>query len=294
MAPKPQGIHPQHDTAVAARDAARGRARSRQGTDHSHLNAHVRWAGRIGQALTEERFVLHAQAIMPLTGDDPRARYELLVRMVDPTEGVILPGRFLPVAERFDLIQEIDRWVISRAARLLAEQQALGNDVLLEINLSPRTLVAPGLADYIIDELDAVGADATGLCLEYTESEAIVNIDQTHQLASRLQGLGYSFAIDDFGAGFASLYYVKYLDFDYLKIDGEFIADLPESEADQLVVEAVVKIARGMGKRTIAEYVSSEATVDLLRELGVDFAQGFHLARPKALHRTALRQASST
>jgi diguanylate cyclase (GGDEF)-like protein/PAS domain S-box-containing protein len=256
----------------------------------SRMKEHVSWVERIRQTLAEDRFTLYAQPILPLGEDDRRPRHELLIRMIDPTGDVVPPGTFLYIAERFDLIQEIDRWVISESARLLAEQQAQGTDVVLEINLSPKTLADPNLVDFITGELAETGADPRGLCFELTETEAIVNIDRAHEFASRLRTLGCTFAIDDFGAGFASFYYLKHLDFDYLKIDGEFIQNLPQSPTDQLVVSAVVAIARGMGKRTIAEFVSSRETVDLLRKLGVDFAQGFHVAKPSALRDTPLGQ----
>src|SRR3954451_648838 len=277
-----------HSPASSVRN---GVVHHRAGGAPRSLNDEVSWIGRIGQALEEDRFTLHAQPILVLNRHDPRPRYELLVRMISRQGELILPSDFLELAERFEMIQEIDRWVISKAARLLAEQQALGKDVVFEINLSPRTLVAPGLGDFIIDEVNTAGAAARGLCLEFTETEAIVDLHQARELATRLQALGYSFAIDDFGAGFASLYYVKHLDFDYLKIDGEFIEDLPESETDRLVVEAVVAMVRGMGKRTIAEGVSSQATFDLVRALGVDFAQGYHVAHPRPVWRAVAARA---
>jgi EAL domain-containing protein (putative c-di-GMP-specific phosphodiesterase class I) len=219
---------------------------------------------------------------MSLTGD-PVARCELLLRMQGENGDVIPPGSFLFIAERFDLIQDIDRWVVSRAIELLAEQQAAGNEIVLCVNLSAKSVTDPRLPDHIASELRAHGADGRGLCFEVTETAALVNIDRARQFARRIAELGCEFALDDFGAGFASFYYLKHLSFDLLKIDGEFVTDLANSLTNKLVVKAVVDIARGLGKRTIAEFVEDAETLELLRGMGVDFAQGFYVAKPAPL-----------
>jgi EAL domain-containing protein (putative c-di-GMP-specific phosphodiesterase class I) len=141
----------------------------------------------------------------------------------------------------------------------------------------------PALPDHIAHELQLHGAHGRGLCFEVTETAAVVNIERARHFAGLVADMGCEFALDDFGAGFASFYYLKHLAFDLLKIDGEFVTDLTTSLTNQLVVKAVVDIARGLGKRTIAEFVEDAETLELLRGMGVDFAQGFHVAKPAAL-----------
>ncbi len=244
------------------------------------LQARMTWVEEIRAALAEDRFTLYAQPIVPLQGGSPSPRHELLVRMVSRDGDIVPPGAFLPVAERFDLVQDIDRWVVTRAIELLGEHERAGNDMCFEVNLSAKSLGDTALPAQIARQLAAHNVDPRRLIFEVTETAAIVNLDRAKQFATRLGELGCGFALDDFGAGFASFYYLKHLPFDYLKIDGEFVVSLTESTTNQLVVQSLVTIARGLGKQTIAEYVGDEATVQLLREYGVDFAQGFHLGRP--------------
>jgi diguanylate cyclase (GGDEF)-like protein/PAS domain S-box-containing protein len=251
------------------------------------LEARMTWGEQIREALEEGRFTLYAQPIVPLQGGGS-ARHELLVRMVGRDGDIIPPGAFLAVAERFDLVQEIDQWVVGRAIELLAEHQRMGHDVVFDVNLSAKSLGNADLPADIARRLAAAGVDPSRLVFEVTETAAIVNVDRAKQFARRLGELGCGFALDDFGAGFASFYYLKHLPFDYLKIDGEFVESLAASDTNKLVVQAVVSIARGLGKKTVAEFVGDEETLELLRRYGVDFAQGFHLGRPVPVEEIAL------
>ncbi len=248
----------------------------------ARMAARMNWVERIRQALAEDRFVLHGQLIESLDGD-PRHREELLLRMVGDDGDLIPPAAFLGVAERFDLIQEIDRWVVRQAVELLARMQANGDDVVLEVNLSAKSITDPELPAVIKGLLEEHDVAPSGLVFEMTETAAIVNIERAKRFASFLHELGCGFALDDFGAGFASFYYLKHFTFDYIKIDGEFIEDLSASSTNQLLVRALVDIAHGLGKQTIAEFVGDAATLELLQELGVDYVQGFHVARPSPL-----------
>jgi EAL domain-containing protein (putative c-di-GMP-specific phosphodiesterase class I) len=171
---------------------------------------------------------------------------------------------------------------------VLAEQQRAGHPVSFEVNLSAKSIGDPALSELIACELAATGADPRGLVFEFTQTAAIVNIDRAQLFARRLRELGCGLAIDDFGAGFASFYYLKHFAFDYLKIDGEFVENLATSKTDQLIVKSVVDIARGLDKRTIAEFVGDERTLELLREYGIDFAQGFHVGRPRPMEASEL------
>lgn len=284
-APAPHELFIQADLAMYAAKAA---GRDRYAVHDPALQAGSQpfgaaWLDRLRDALDEgDGFVLHAQPIIPL-GDVPDEieRYELLVRMLADDGSLIPPGTFLALAERYDLVQQLDRWVLARAVHLIRARDEAGRPVNVTVNLSGRTVndatIARDLELLLRNEPIREGA----LTIEVTETEAIVNIDRARVLARDLRALGCRFALDDFGAGFASFYYLKHLAFDLLKIDGEFIRQLPITPTDRLVVRAVVDIAKAMGTQTCAEFVGDDETVQLLRDLGVDYGQGFHLGRPR-------------
>src|SRR5215217_3261914 len=212
-----------------------------------------------------------------------REQYELLVRM-DNGDGELLPPHaFLPSAERSGMVREIDMWVTRQTIRLIDEQRRAGRDLHLEVNLSGRTLGDPTLPRAIQDELQKVPIDPGNLIFEVTETTAVLNMDEAGEFASQLTNMGCRFALDDFGAGFGSFYYLKYLPLEFLKIDGDFIGDLASNATDQAMVRAIVDLSVQLGKATIAEFVGDDATIELLREYGVDFAQGFHIGRPQAI-----------
>ena len=263
-----------------AKDAGRDRAffYRAAGESSARKKGRVTWAEEIRTALDEERFELLAQPIVDLRGgrDD---RYELLLRMCNRDGDLIPPGSFLYIAERLELVQEIDRWVVTRAIRMLAAHPQAG----LEVNLSRKSIGDPALLELAESGLRRTAADPARLTFAITESAAIANVTLARSFAERLRALGCRFALDGFGDGFGSFYYLKHLPFDYLKIDGEFVRNLGKDTTDRLVVAAVVGLARGMGKETVAEYVGDERTVAALRELGVDWAQGFHLGEPGLL-----------
>jgi diguanylate cyclase (GGDEF)-like protein/PAS domain S-box-containing protein len=235
---------------------------------------------RIRSAIDDHRLTLYVQPILDLRNDEI-SQYELLLRMVD-TDGEVLPPRaFLATAERFGLVQEIDEWVARSAIRLIEQHRLAGRELRLEVNLSGRTMGDSRLPAAIAEELDAASIDPANLILEVTETAAIASMDEARDFASELTELGCRFALDDFGAGFSSFYYLKYLPLDFLKIDGDFITSLGRSQIDQAVVKAIVELSRSLGKQTIAEFVGDEQTVRLLREYGVDFAQGYHIGHPQ-------------
>ncbi|HET8756749.1 MAG TPA: EAL domain-containing protein [Solirubrobacteraceae bacterium] len=263
------------DRAVAYRPAADASSR---------LDGRVSWPDIIRDGLDEDRFVLQAQPIMNLaTGDT--GQFELLLRLRDPFGELISPAAFLPAAERYDLIGAIDRWVVSRSIAMLADENRRGRRLTFEINISGRSAGDPDLLALIEGELRTHEVDPAQVIFEITETTAVANIPRAQEFAHRLAALGCRFALDDFGAAFASFYYLKHLPFDYLKIDGEFVRGCVADRTDQLVIQAVVDIARGLGKRTVAEMVGDEETMTLVRELGVDFVQGFHIGRPAPLAR---------
>jgi diguanylate cyclase (GGDEF)-like protein/PAS domain S-box-containing protein len=250
------------------------------------LAARRSWISRLRDSLDNDLFELQAQPIVTINGDGV-PRYELLLRMRDEHNRLLAPSAFLDNAERFDLIGGIDRWVLGRAVHMLHDHHQAGNDINLTVNLSGKTMNDEAIVTDLAQMLQEHPIPRGALIVEVTETAAIVNIERAAALARELRALGCHFALDDFGSGFSSFYYLKHLEFDYLKIDGEFVANLVANPADQLVVRAVVDIARGLGSRTIAEFVGDDATVALLHDIGVDYGQGFHLGRPGPLEQLA-------
>ena len=248
----------------------------------ARLASRLSWTDVIRDALDEERFVLQAQPIMDLASGEIH-QYELLLRMRDPLGELISPATFLPVAERYDLIGAIDKWVVRRAIRMLGEELERKNRLVFEVNISGRSTGDPELLALIERELREHRVDPEQVIFEITETTAVGNIPRAQEFAAHLNALGCRFALDDFGAAFASFYYLKHLPFDYLKIDGEFVRSCMNNRTDQLVIQAVVDIARGLGKRTVAEMVGDQATLDMLAAMGVDHAQGYHIGRPAPL-----------
>ncbi len=243
------------------------------------------WEARLRQALREDRFVLHYQPILTLASGAVE-HWEALVRLNDEPDGPPLaPGAWLPAAERSGLVCEIDRMVVSKAVAHLAHSAHTG----VAINLSARSIVDGGMLRHIQRELERHRVDPQRLTLEVTETAAITDMAQAQTFCEGAAALGCPLALDDFGVGFASFHHLKRLPFSHLKIDGEFIRNLCANAHDRLMVGALVQVARGMGMQTIAEWVGDEATIDLLRELGVDGAQGFQIGRPRPLlsHRAA-------
>jgi EAL domain-containing protein (putative c-di-GMP-specific phosphodiesterase class I) len=238
------------------------------------------WEARLRRALADDLFVLHYQPIVSLE-DSQISHYEALVRLCDQPDGTLTaPGEFLPAAERYGLVGSLDRLVISKAIACMAAQAQAGAPVRLAVNLSGLSITDPGLLEHIHRELERRHVDPAALVLEITETAAICDMSLAEDFCRAVRALGCAVALDDFGAGFGSFSYLKHLPFDYLKIDGDFIRELPSSPKDQLVVKALVTLARGMGKRTIAEFVTSPQTLELLRSFGVDHAQGYEIGRP--------------
>jgi EAL domain-containing protein (putative c-di-GMP-specific phosphodiesterase class I) len=263
----------------AAKEAGKNRVALASPETHERAMTRVSWAERVRRAVEQGLFELFCQPIIDFASDDV-SQWELLLRLPGDDGELILPAQFLYTAERSDLILEIDRWVLGEAMRLIADQEQAGRDVRLEVNLSGRSVGDPQILEFIEEGLGRTGIAPASLVLEVTETAAIANIDRARGFASRLQTLGCRFALDDFGAGFGSFYYLKHIPFDYVKIDGEFIRNLPASKTDQLILDSIVQMSRGLGKHTIAEYVEDGETVEVLKQHGVDYGQGFHLGKP--------------
>jgi EAL domain-containing protein (putative c-di-GMP-specific phosphodiesterase class I) len=266
------------DTALEYR--ASGAARPGGRGLRSSAGLHRRpWLARLRRALAAEEFVVHFQPIVSLA-DGHVSQYEALVRLADEPNGyLVAPARFLPAAERYGLIREIDRMVFDRVLALLASRRGL--DVGIAVNLSAVSVTDAGMLAHIEERLALSEIDPARLVIEVTETASISDMGQAAAFCARVQALGCAVALDDFGSGFGSFSYLKRLPFRYLKIDGDFIRDLPRSVNDQLVVKALVGVVRGMGARTIAECVGDRHTIRTLRDFGVDYAQGFAVGRPR-------------
>jgi EAL domain-containing protein (putative c-di-GMP-specific phosphodiesterase class I) len=198
--------------------------------------------------------------------------------------GELLPAAaFIGAAERSGMIQELDRWVVAQALEVLGRREREGDPVSLHVNLSGASLADLSVIEFIERRLDEGDADPSRCTFEITATAKITDYARAGGFADRLAEFGCQVAIDDYGSGFGPFHYLKELPFDVIKIDGEFIRDIPRSDADQLTVQAIVQIARGLGKTTIAEFVQDDASAELLREYGVDMAQGYHLGRPVAM-----------
>ncbi|HEY4094962.1 MAG TPA: EAL domain-containing protein [Baekduia sp.] len=232
------------------------------------------WLTRIRAGLQEGRFVLHAQPIVDLaTGET--IQQELLIRLRGDDGAIIAPGAFLPAAERYGLISAIDRWVVQQAARIAATGTAV------EINLSAASLGDRATFSAIETALTDTGADPSLMVFEITETALVDRIDEARRFAERLTRLGCRFALDDFGTGYGTLTYLKHLPVHFIKIDIEFVRDLLASDNDERVVRSIVSLAREFGLATVAEGIEDAATLDRLRELGVDHGQGYFIGRPQ-------------
>jgi diguanylate cyclase (GGDEF)-like protein/PAS domain S-box-containing protein len=258
-----------------SKEAGRDRVTLHSAEQREKSQARIRFSGEyvIRDALENNRFELFTQPIADLA-DGRLVACEILLRL--RREGrLIPPGEFLPAAERLGLIHAIDHWVIEQAIAAAAQHP----DIRFQINLSGATIDDERLDGFIAERLFEHRADPANVVFELTETAAIANMARARELARSVAELGCSFAIDDFGAGFSTFYYLKHFPAKYLKIDGEFITH-PRSRTDELVIESIVRIARHLGKQTVAEFVSDAGTLERVRELGVDLGQGFHISRP--------------
>jgi diguanylate cyclase (GGDEF)-like protein/PAS domain S-box-containing protein len=268
-----------------AKEAGRNRFalyRAREGR-RKVVSEQLAEAEQIRHALENDQFLLYGQPILDLRANLV-SNCELLLRLPDPAgEEPLQPSTFLYAAERFGLIQAIDAWVVRKAIDVIVERVRAGRRLPLHVNISGKSIGDAKFIAFAEQALAESKIDPTLLIFELTETAAISNLEQAKRFITQLRDFGCGFALDDFGAGFGSFHYIINLPFDYLKIDGIFIRNLGASVADRLVVQALVGIAKGLGKKTIAEFVGDAATMSLLSEIGVDCAQGYHIGPPQPL-----------
>ncbi|SUU87278.1 PAS domain S-box-containing protein/diguanylate cyclase (GGDEF)-like protein [Aminobacter aminovorans] len=241
------------------------------------------WVQRLREALEQNRFRIFAQEIVPLHGDAAvGAHIELLVRLADAEGKLIAPGEFIPAAERYGLMPLIDRWMVRQAFGILARQSADSTPITTcAINLSGTSFGDDSFADFVLEQFARTGISPDTICFEITETSAIADLDRAARFITTLQEHGCRFSLDDFGSGMSSFSYLKALPVDYLKIDGGFVKDMLVDRIDRAMVEMIQHIGEVTGKRTIAEFVENDDIARVLRDIGVDYAQGFGIARPR-------------
>lgn len=277
----------------AAKDLGRNRIHVYEASDEDLKQRHgeMQWVTMISKAIEEDRLVLYQQAICPIKDERAGgAHYEVLVRMLTEDGELIPPGAFLPAAERYNLTPAVDRWVIRRVFQYFGHMLKHGErsgDCSYAINISGLSISDAGFLDFIRQEFMNSGVPPDMICFEITETAAVANLTSARHFMRELRGMGCRFALDDFGCGVSSFSYLKNLQVDYLKIDGSFVRDMVEDSIDAAMVEAINNIGQVMGIRTIAEFVETEAILQRLRALGVDYAQGIYLDEPRPLKECA-------
>jgi diguanylate cyclase (GGDEF)-like protein/PAS domain S-box-containing protein len=270
----------------AAKDQGRNQVRLYQADDDrlAQRRGEARWLSEIHGALESDGFELVAQDIAPLGEGSAGGNFEILLRLVDHDDKRVLPGAFLPAAERYHVSPRIDRWVIRHALEWLADWRQFGSgSAQCFINLSGLSLGDEQMLDFITREIERTGVEPNRLCFEVTETAAISNLGNASHFFQALRARGCCFALDDFGSGVSSFGYLRTLPVDYLKIDGVFVRDIVDDPIDLAMVRSINQIGQLMGKKTIAEFVENSKILDALHGLGVDYAQGLHFGPPRPL-----------
>lgn len=270
------------DTACyIAKEQGRNRVHVLRGdTEIAKKHSEMLWVTRIRQAIEENRLKLYCQQIVPLIPVKNEAHYEILLRMLDEDGNIVMPGVFMPPAERYNVMPAIDKWVISNLFKLIQQTDLQGQHAFYAINLSGQSLMDESLLDFVLAEIRLKNIDPTCLCFEVTETVAISQMAMAQRFINALRTQGCKFSLDDFGSGMSSYSYLKSLHVDYLKIDGSLVLDIAHDPVDYTMVESIHRIGHAMGIKTIAEFVENEATLASLRTIGVDYAQGYLLHRP--------------
>jgi diguanylate cyclase (GGDEF)-like protein/PAS domain S-box-containing protein len=275
----------------AAKDDGRNRIHVYHEDDTELADRHgqMQWVSRINQALIEDRFRLDFQPIVPLSGEaGAGTHYELLVRMESETGGRVPPDAFLPAAELYNLSPRLDRWVINFALDWLERHpKHLDDLVLCGINISAPSLGSQDLLNYVLERFTNSKVPPAKICFELTETAAIKNMAYAIRFMKALKELGCRFALDDFGSGLSSFAYLKDMPVDFLKIDGMFVRDIVDDPIHLAMVKSINEIGQVMGKRTIAEFVENDEIFYKLKEIGVDYAQGYGIAAPKGIDQMA-------
>lgn len=253
--------------------------------DLKERSGEIKWVSRINKAFEKNQFVLYAQLFDSVTRNEGSKRsFEVLVRMKNENGSVIMPGAFLRAAENYGLMLDIDRWVVSEAITQLSGQKEFLESIdYCSINLSGVAIVDKSFLNLVVDLLATLDGYCHKICFEVTETVAINNFRQATKFMKIVRGMGACFALDDFGSGLSSYAYLKTLPYDIIKIDGMFVRGIDKDPVDRAMVQSISDVARAMQKKTVAEYVENEGILEVLREIGIDYAQGFAIAVPQPL-----------
>ncbi len=279
-----------------AKDLGRNRIHVYQSNEEKLIkrSGETQWAARIHQAINEERFCLYVQSIMPLDNTADK-HYEILLRLVDEKGRLNLPQAFFPAAGRYNLLPQLDHWVIQKAFSLLAEHPAFLKQIgFISINLSGQSLANEDFLGFVIEQIEINKIPPDNICFEITETEVISNLSIAIEFISRLREIGCRFALDDFGSGLSSFGYLKNLPVDYLKIDGMFVKDIVDDPIDRAMVKSINEIGQVMGMQTIAEFVENNEVKGMLREIGVNYAQGLGIGKPMSFDELLSRTTNVT
>jgi len=273
------------DTACyAAKDQGRNRIQvfASDDTELVRRYGEMHWAGRIDRAFEDNRFRLYVQPVVPLQRERNLEPFvEVLLRMLDEDGNVISPAAFLPAAERYNLVTRIDRWVVGQVLDWMAARRAIHE--IVSINLSGRSVGDERFLDFVAARLERSGVAPRRICFELTETAAIANMARAVRFMTVLRERGCRFLLDDFGTGLSSFGYLKNLPVDLIKIDGGFVRNILNNPADNAMVGAINSIGQVMGLRTVAEFVEEDPVREMLARMGVDYGQGFSIARPESI-----------
>ena len=270
----------------SAKDMGRNQVHLYEDSDAGMRHEEMKWVSRITSAVDENRFELFFQPIVGIGKDNGNSRghYEILLRMRDENGELVGPNQFIPAAERYNLMPTLDRWVVHEALSKLADRSENGEArYTLAINLSGTSLSEDRFLDFVIDELKKQNLPDGAVCFEITETAAISNLSRVVHFMQTLKKLGCKFSLDDFGSGLSSFTYLKNLPVDYLKIDGQFIRNVVHDNVDESMVKAISDVGHAMGIETIAERVETKQVLEKLGSLGIEFAQGYYIARPASV-----------
>ena len=272
----------------SAKEEGRNRVHQAEFNDETvrRRSGEMHWISRINDAIQNDRFVLYGQIIKPLNRslDDGRLALEVLLRMTDEySTGLIPPGQFLPAAERYGIVPDIDRWVVSNSLRWLASLGNQAKHIRISINICGPAASDPQFHQLVRERIQQTGVPPESLCFEITESVAIRSLSNAAALVNALGDIGCTFALDDFGSGLSSFNQLRHLAVDYLKIDGSFVHNIDRDDINRSMVESINNIGKKLGKRTVAEFVENDRIKKILQEIDVDFAQGFGLHKPEPL-----------
>lgn len=281
----PDILHMADAACYLAKDKGRNQVQIYTAEDMGIAQRHgeMGWVGRIQKGLKEQRFVLYSQKILPLLNSaNPGEHYEVLLRMQDEDGTLVPPMAFIPAAERYGLMPQLDRWVIATAFAQHGRRHSPGSAPgTCAINLSGASICDEHFYEFVMAQFELFNVPPAEICFEITETSAIANLAQASILICKLKAIGCRFSLDDFGSGMSSFAYLKHLPVDYLKIDGGFVKDMVDDPIDCAMVEAINHIGHLMNIETIAEFVENDAILEALRRIGVDYAQGYGVEKPR-------------